>query len=337
MSAAGVLLSACMAGYAASELPELVYRSNAVYSVLEAAAHGDAKVLKARISEGCSVNQRDEFGSTPLHLAAAGGHDSCVKILIRHGADPVVTDAAGKTPSQLASDAGTRKLCERGVKLRERELELCRKVEAGDIEALKAAMGKKRFRPDMLAGDNQHSLLMLACKSGKPDMVKLLLKAKPDLKFRGPNGRSALHLAVDTNKGELVTLLLQAGADPMAKANNSATPLHDAVWAYHNESVKALLPAYKDCNFSPWGNHNGYPFDLAVDRNNTQAVIAFTEAGFNPNDKRNKKNPPLHRAARKDNADMVRALLKAGADKTARDEAGRTAAEHAGPNTAGLF
>lgn len=333
-----LLLSAGTIGYAEDKLPELTHRSNCIYSILEAAEYGNAEVMKARLAEGCDTNQRDEFGNTPLHLAAAGGHSSCIKLLLRHGADPIVADAQGRTPVQLAADEDSRTLCQKGARLRNAELELCRKVAAGDLKALKAVIGKKRFNPDMLAEDNQHTLLMMASMSGNAELVKLVLSAKPDINRRGPNGRTALHLACDTNNAETVKLLLEAGADPMATSNNNATALHDAVWDSRFESIKAILPAYKGVNFSPWGGHNGFPIGLAISRNNAQAVQLFVDAGFNPNDPQLfKESTPLHGAAQKDNAEMVKSLLEAGADKNATDKSGKRPRDYAGSNTASLL
>jgi len=52
-------------------------------------------------------NQRDRDGDrTPLHWCAARGHAGCVKKLLAAGADPELTDAAGRTAAALAKAAG---------------------------------------------------------------------------------------------------------------------------------------------------------------------------------------------------------------------------------------
>jgi len=52
-----------------------------------------------------------QYGHTktsPLHLAAAGGHRGSVRLLLRRGADPCLKDRAKKVPYQLCPDKETR-------------------------------------------------------------------------------------------------------------------------------------------------------------------------------------------------------------------------------------
>jgi len=53
-----------------------------------------------------NLNDRDEFGYTPLHLACDRGNIANVKILLEGGADPGLRDEDGLTALQLAQIAG---------------------------------------------------------------------------------------------------------------------------------------------------------------------------------------------------------------------------------------
>jgi ankyrin repeat protein len=137
-----------------------------------------------------------------------------------------------------------------------------------------------------------------------------------------------LHKAILRNNADIIKALLDGGADPMLRAGNQAVALHDAVWERKHESIKALLPAYKDINYSPAGGFNGTPINLAIDRNFADVVQLFIDAGINLNDNKNGDLPLVH-AAIAGKAECIEVLLKAGADKNARDKNGKTAKEAA--------
>lgn len=321
---------------AEDKLPDLIYRSNAVYSILEAAAAGNTEILRARIADGDNINQMDEMGYTALHLAAKGNHGACLMQLLQAGADPMLKTRDGKTVEQLTGSRKAARIIRSGMERRDKEIEICAKAETGDMEPLQQAMHRKGFNPNMLNQENNQSILMIVSKRGDSKLVKSLIKAGANANYVAPNRRSLLHHSVDTNNEDLIRTLLQGGADPMLKSGNNATALHDAVWGHKLNSIKALLPAYKDINFSPPGGHNGTPIELAINRNFPEVVRLFIEAGINLNDPK-APNPPLIHAAAANKAEIVTILLKAGADKNLKNRAGQTAKDAATGATRNLL
>lgn len=320
---------------APEKLPDLVYRSNAVYSVLEAAAWADTKTMQLRIQEGCNVNQRDEHGNTALHLAATRDAEDCIRLLLQYGADPLAQDATGRQAVQLAGGEVSRQLLQSAMDVRSRECELCDKVAAGDMEALRAATQQKEFNPNMLNRQNDQSLLILVCRHGSPQMVNALIQAGADVNYISPSRHSVLHHAINTDNAEIIRTLLRNGADPMVKAGNSAYALHDAVWNHKLNSIRALLPAYKSVNFSPYGDHNGTPIGLAIDRGFTDVVQLFIDAGIDLNAP--SARTPLIQAAQKGRQRIVEMLLEAGADKNQRNREGKTARDVAAESVRNLL
>ena len=54
-------------------------------SITEAAKLGNAAKLKSLLQEGQYSDTKDERGWTALHYAAAGGHKTCVELLLAQG------------------------------------------------------------------------------------------------------------------------------------------------------------------------------------------------------------------------------------------------------------
>ncbi len=306
-----------------------VHRSNSVHSLHEAAVVGDYHTLSDRLQGGADPNEFDEFGYSPLHLAARGKSLKVVRLLLDAGADVCAADAHGRTPLQLCAHEDLRPLLEAAMDKRRREMELDAQVRCGDEAAVRAALAEG-VNPDALAADKAGRLLHSAVESGQHGVLRVLLEEGADADLVSPDGRhSALHLAARRGDAAAIRLLLAAGADPMLPAGNRAYALHEAVWNRHAEAVKALLPAYAAVNFSPDGAHNSFPVNLAMSRGGVPFVQLFLEAGLDPDAPCLRREPPLIRAAREGRADIVRLLLDAGADKGVRDSSGKTAADYA--------
>lgn len=79
--------------------------SNGVPSqnIHEAAFLGNIKALKQHIAAGTDLNEKDQYGSTPLTIAVTFGKQEVAKLLIDAGADLHATSADGSTPLHTAA------------------------------------------------------------------------------------------------------------------------------------------------------------------------------------------------------------------------------------------
>lgn len=76
-------------------------------SVLSAARRGDVDLLESLLEKGASSSFSDQYGLTPLHIAAIKGHKDAVMMLVEFGADLESQDAEGHTPLHLAVEGGS--------------------------------------------------------------------------------------------------------------------------------------------------------------------------------------------------------------------------------------
>lgn len=82
-------------------------REEAAQEILECARYGEVDAVRAILARFPHdvVDTTDESGSTPLHKAAANGHVTTTKLLIRHGAS-LQTNGSGNTPLHWAAASG---------------------------------------------------------------------------------------------------------------------------------------------------------------------------------------------------------------------------------------
>ncbi|RYP86354.1 hypothetical protein DL769_000738 [Monosporascus sp. CRB-8-3] len=171
-------------------------------------------------SKGITIlaDSKDEYGRTPLSLAAERGHEATVKLLIER--DDVEADSKnkyGQTPLSYAAEDGH----EAVVKLL---------AERDDVEAdLMDAIG---LTP-----------LLRAAEQGHKAVVKLLVErndVEADLKDE-ENGRTPLSYAAENGHEAVVKLLVERGdVEADSKDNRGRTPLSYAAENGHEAVVKLL-------------------------------------------------------------------------------------------------
>ena len=64
------------------------------------------KMLTIIIKAGADVNKEDDFGRTPLHLAANSGNHIAAEMVLKEGADPNATTIGGETALMKAASGG---------------------------------------------------------------------------------------------------------------------------------------------------------------------------------------------------------------------------------------
>lgn len=91
------------------QVVELLERGEAV---LNASRTGSLKRLESLLETDAKVNYCDQYGLTPLHVAAIKGHKDVVMLLAEYGSDLEFQDAEGHTPLHLAVESGSKEMVE---------------------------------------------------------------------------------------------------------------------------------------------------------------------------------------------------------------------------------
>jgi ankyrin repeat protein len=319
--------------------PEPIDRSA---DLLRAAEAGDAAGVRAALAGGADVNARDARArfkhSTPLRLASLGGHRELVAILIEAGADPNLSDAGDETEVQRARrlyrDVDIDTLQEMGCTLGRSPLHEAASRGAAEVVDLLLTAGALADAPDSLG----NTPLMQAASGGHAGIVERLLDAGADANAVDATRASVLDAAIDSGSAQVVRVLLAAGAKVVQRKNNNMlesaarrnavdvldlllragakvdvvdevgnTPLIGAAEKGHLEVVRRLLAAGANVN------HRNKYGESALTRGATLG-ISITEY----EDARQRNDPVFARKM-----EVCRAMLDAGADVNALDDAGQ--------------
>jgi len=65
---------------------------------------GRKTCVKLLLKEGANPNEQDDDGLTALHHGCFDGHDRCIKLLLKYGADPDAESFEGATPLMMLLD-----------------------------------------------------------------------------------------------------------------------------------------------------------------------------------------------------------------------------------------
>ncbi|PQE22096.1 Ankyrin repeat-containing domain protein [Rutstroemia sp. NJR-2017a BVV2] len=291
-----------------------------------AASEGHTEVVRDLLKYG-DPNLQDARDRTPLHRAASEGHMEIVRLLIQAGADVNSLDSSRSTPLHFAASKGIPEIMG---------------------ELLKNG-----------AHANARTLLRdtpLHLSVSFPEVVKLLLDAKPDIDPRNYNEATPLHLAIKEGCQATVDLLINHEADLEAVDEDGLTPFHYAIkagtlsmlkkiWGYHpnirnasytkhpllsfaadNGNLDALpFLLCKDLGMTGSRNPEGWgPLHYAAQHGFTQVVTKLLEGGVEVNEETDDGNTPLHIAIRKGDSEIVTKLLIAGADVEKQSQDGHT-------------
>ncbi|HUQ89363.1 MAG TPA: ankyrin repeat domain-containing protein [Vicinamibacterales bacterium] len=190
-----------------------------------------------------------------------------------------------------------------------------------------------------------------AIKAGRVDEVKELVEQDPSLKqARDASGASAILVAAYNMKPEVVSALVELGApvdifeasvlgkvdriqeilkrDPKRVSEHAPdgfTPVALAAFFGQPAAVKALIAAGADVKAAAKNGLKVQALHAAVAGRNLDIVKAVLDAGADPNAQQQAGFRPMHEAGTNANRALAELLLQHGADPTLTSDEGKNA------------
>jgi ankyrin repeat protein len=266
------------------------------------------------LAAGAKVNTATEYGETPLTLALANGDVTLVKELMKAGADPKATRWNGETTLMIAAEVGSVE-----------EVKLL--LDAGvDVNAAELHRGQ--------------NALMWAAAEGHPDVIDVLVARGAKVNATSAAGTTPLVFAVNKNDAKSVERLLSAGADANFTTSDGMKVLSVAASAKATDVVAVLLDHGADPNIADKAGNT--PLHVAAQNGSLAMVENLIAKGAQINARTNHSKPPapggptgpqrpisgeqtpLLLAAKFGKVDVMKALVKAGADTKLKAQDGTT-------------
>ncbi|CAM9855179.1 unnamed protein product [Laminaria digitata] len=279
-----------------------------------------------------NVGWANEEGKTALHIACDfGGLLSLATIdaLLAHGASVACKEINGCTPLHMTIQSlDQNEAVSAEVEPHEKSPSVSESGGREESATFHASVNKSgeevvAFLLDhgapVDAKNNQgKSPLRLACEKGHVGIARLLLRAGASPGTGGEKGICPLHTACSRGDVELVKVLLDAGALPGHCWNSrGVSPLYVAAEWGHLSAVKALLPRLNKRQIDMSSTLGTAPLIVAVKRRDKDIVAALVKAGADVTARTPEGLGPLSViagiASNPDSADIVRSLLEGGA------------------------
>jgi ankyrin repeat protein len=280
----------------------------------EAATRGQATTVQELLAAGVPLKPfaapkpRDEYTGIPFEhegwLAAAGGSADTLKVLIGAGAskeDQSDKDLALVNAARSGSIEAVRALIADGANPN------------ADLSKLSVTEGGGGMT---MQGQGAGNVLIYAAESGKPEVVREILRYHPKLEARDREGKTAIFYAgeyrykdEDGARVKCVKLLAEAGANVNARDNSGDTPLHGIFSTDVEEELLKL-----GANVNARNNEGETPIFTNVDND---CVLLFLKYGADLSIRSN-KGETVAEAAEMQGPLRVEALQKAIAEMKQR-------------------
>jgi len=332
---------------------------------LQIAVSRDKKSIVKMLAEKCSLQEIEEVtpaGETALYLAVQKQLNSCIEILLEHGANlnsrPIAKESMLNVAVSASRSSIVKLLLERGAYVEERNKDgdtpLGRAVSRGETKIVKmllehgasvAARDGKGAAPLTIAvsrGDTSIVTQLLAQKgidvevqnlkgetalykaisAGQTSIAHQLLQKGASADHIPPDADLMLNLVVSKGNTSLTHLLLERGVDVDVRNRAGETPLWKAI-SRSDVSIASLLVG-KGADVNTTSTSGEPALYRAVSKGETSLVSILLCNGANPETKNPSGEAPLYRAVYRGDTSIVSLLLCNGANPEILSPSGET-------------
>lgn len=155
-----------------------------------------------------------------MHMAAAIGDESMVKLLLQKGrANKDIRNAQGKTAYDVAVENGHERLFD-ALSLGDK---LCVAAKKGEVRTIQKLLENGAD----LNGRDQHGWTALhrASFKGRMEVVKVLVERGVEVDAKDEEGYTALHCAAEAGHADVTEFLVKKGADVEARTRKGVSAL----------------------------------------------------------------------------------------------------------------
>lgn len=255
-----------------------------------------------------ALNRQSSVGWTPLLIACNRGHMDLVTNLLTNHARVDVFDTEGRSALHLAAERGFLQVC--------------------DALLTNKAFINSKSRVGRTA-------LHLAAMNGFTHLVKFLIRDhNAVIDILTLRKQTPLHLAAANGQIEVCKLLLELGASYDATDDLGQKPIHVAAQNNFSEVVKLFLQQHPNLvnGTSKDGNTCAHIAAMQGSVKVIEELMKFDRQGVISARNKITDGTPLQLAAKGGHADVVKALVRAGASCTDENKAGFTAVHLAAQN-----
>ncbi|MCJ7454471.1 MAG: ankyrin repeat domain-containing protein, partial [Wolbachia endosymbiont of Homalodisca vitripennis] len=242
--------------------------------LLIAIGNNDLNKVIGLVNLGASLDAKDEYGWTSLHLAASQGYLEVTKFLVGKGTNINAKDKNGKTPQDIAID---QKHDSVAVYLQQTQLglneQLLVAVRSNDVNKVKDLVSKGAS-VDTKDSDGW-TLLHHTARRGYLEVAEFLIEKGADINAEDKYGKKPIQRAAEDNNKNIITLLLSKGVNINDTDRNGRTSLYWATWNGNLDAVKYLVG--KDASIQAGDKDGKTALDIARDKGYNDVVNYLEE------------------------------------------------------------